>query len=431
MAPKKLAVTSKMLQALLTRIGSASSGTKSTLLARFQRDVQQPGFFDRQHGRAPNEGVQSDKLRIVSIDMGIKNLAFCDAEISRASADEQDFSAHMHVLRWKKLDLMGSAAPKSSPSSTEDDGVEDAADEEGDPFSPSALSKTAHRLIVDEILSANPDLILIERQRWRSGGGSAVQQWTVRVNTLEAMLWAVLETVKQGGGLPLPPGENRRSEVRKHGYSVHAVDPKRVGQYWLCQHARALHSRTTTTPAGNLLAPSNDARDPEDTNSPPEPPNPPKNPSRSKAEKSAKIALLRAWLSSSPRSTAPSTPPSMPVITFTIAPAAEATLRALLPNTKTKTKTKVKTSAPRRKKAETDGEDELESAEEIPVTELKKLDDVADCFLQAAAWVAWEGGRGVLLGCSGVEGEEKEKEKGKGGVDEGRVVRMLERCGQI
>lgn len=428
MAPKKLAVTSKALQALLTRIGSASSGTKSTLLARFQRDVQQPGFFNRQHGRAPNEGVQSEKLRIVSIDMGIKNLAFCDAEISRASLDKQDFSAHMHVLRWKKLDLMGSAAPKSSPSSTEDDGVEDAADEEGDPFSPSALSKTAHRLIVDEILSANPDLILIERQRWRSGGGSAVQQWTVRVNTLEAMLWAILETVKQGSGLPLPPNENRRPEVRKHGYSVHAVDPKRVGQYWLSQHARALHERNADAAA------LDDARDPEDINSPPEPPNPPKNPSRSKAEKSAKIALLRAWLSSSPRSTAPSTSPSMPVIAFTIAPAAEATLRALLPkpNTKPKTKTKVKTSAPRRNKAETDGEEEL--ADDIPVKDLKKLDDVADCFLQAAAWVAWEGGRGVLLGCSGVEGEEKEKEKGKGEggvVDEERVVRMLERCGQM
>lgn len=69
------------------------------------------------------------------------------------------------------------------------------------------------------------------------------------------------------------------------------------------------------------------------------------------------------------------------------------------------------------------GADEL--VEEIPVAEIKKLDDVADCFLQAAAWVAWEGGRGQLLASSGVEGGTK----GKGGVDEGRVLRMLERCG--
>lgn len=412
MAPKKLAVTSKALQALLTRIGSASSGTKSTLLARFQRDVQQPGFFNRQHGRATNEGMQSDKLRIVSIDMGIKNLAFCDAEISRASLDKQDFSAHMHVLRWKKLDLMGSPASKASPSSTEDDGAEDAADEEGDQFSPSALSKTAHRLIVEEILSANPDRILIERQRWRSGGGSAVQQWTVRVNTLEAMLWAVLETVKQGGGLPLTSNDNRRPGVSSHGYQVYAVDPKRVGQYWLGQHARALHERN----ADAALALSNDVETSSHLNEPSEPAKKPNPPSRSKAEKSAKIALLRSWLASSPLSTSPSTPPSMPSINFTIAPAAEATLQALLPKTKTK-------AVRRKKAAEMGGADEL--VEEIPVAEIKKLDDVADCFLQAAAWVAWEGGRGQLLASSGVEGGTK----GKGGVDEGRVLRMLERCG--
>ena len=411
MAPKKLAVTSKALQALLTRIGSASSGTKSTLLARFQRDVQQPGFFNRQHGRAPNEGVQSDKLRIVSIDMGIKNLAFCDAEISRVSANKQDFSAHMHVLRWKKLDLMGSTASKSSPSTAEDDSVEDAADEEGDRFSPSALSKTAHRLIVEEILSANPDLILIERQRWRSGGGSAVQQWTVRVNTLEAMLWAILETVKQGGGLPLTSNDNQRPGASSHGYRVHAVDPKRVGQYWLGQHARALHERN----ADAALAPSSDVETcphPDEPSEPAEKPKP--RSSRSKAEKSAKIALLRSWLSSSPLSTSPSTP----AIAFTIAPAAQATRQALLPKPRTKTKT----NAVRRKRAaETGGADALPGGE-TPATEIKKLDDVADCFLQAAAWVAWEASRAQLLASSGTKGE-------GGVVDEGRVLRMLERRG--
>lgn len=421
MAPKKLAVTSKALQALLTRIGSASSGTKSTLLARFHRDVQRTGLFERQHGRATNEGMQSDKLRIVSIDMGIKNLAFCDAEISRVSANKQDFSAHMHVLRWKKLDLVSGTDSKSSPSSAEDDSAESAADEEGDQFSPSVLSKTAHRLIVEEILSADPDIILIEKQRWRSGGGSAVQQWTVRVNTLEAMLWAILETVKQGGGLP--PSNNRGSEVSSHGYHVHAVDPKRVGQYWLGQHARALQERSAGAAVGDALVLSNDdARESEHLEEEEEKGKKTKPPSRSKAEKSAKIAILRSWLTSSPLSTSPSTPASMPQIAFTIAPTAEATRQALLPRTKPKTK-----AVCRKKAAKIGGVEEL-LGEGIPATEIKKLDDVADCFLQAAAWVAWEGNRGQLLALSGVEGAMKGE--GKGGlVDEGRVLRMLERCG--
>lgn len=417
MAPKKPAITSKALQALLTRIGSASSGTKSTLLARFQRDVQRPGFFERRHGRATNEGTQSDKLRVVSIDMGIKNLAFCDAEVSRASANEQDFSVHMHVLRWKKLDLVGGTASKSSPSPA---GDEDAADEESDQFSPSVLSRTAHRLIVEEVLSANPDVILIEKQRWRSGGGSAVQQWTVRVNTLEAMLWAILETVKQGGGLP-PTDDNPSQEARRHGYQVHAVDPKRVGQYWLSQHALALQGRSL--PAAALHdARESDTLPSEEAESATSPPAK-KPPSRSKAEKSAKIALLRAWLAACPPSTAPSTPPSASTIAFSVAPAAEVTWQALLPKPKAKTKTKTK-AARGQKAAENGVVEELEVllGEDIPATAaIRKLDDVADCFLQAAAWVAWEGNRGLLLG--DLEGG------GKGVVDEGRVVGMLERCG--
>ena len=468
MAPKKLAVTSKALQALLTRIGSASSGTKPTLLARFQRDVQQPGFFNRRHGcDAPKEGVQSDKLRVVSIDMGIKNLAFCDAEISRASTTNtaQQFDAHMHVLRWKKLDLVGGAESKSTyPAMGDEEGTASALDEEeGDQFSPSVLSKTAHRLIVEEILSARPDIILIEKQRWRSGGGSAVQQWTVRVNTLEAMLWAILETVKQqGGGLGLAPHNDnnnkknkQRPETSQHGYRVYAVDPKRVGQYWLSQHARALQSRGTASAAvsaagEDALLPSNYSSSalgpshPEESQEEGESSKKTKKPhlTRSKAEKSAKIAILRSWLTSPSSSTtttsfstAPSTSPGMPKISFTIASEAEATRQALLPKTKSKTKPKIV----RRKKAETSSSsssaiEEVVLGEEIPTTEIKKLDDVADAFLQAAAWVAWEGMRGLLLGVQEegeMEGKGKEG-KGKGDVvDEGRVLRMVERCGEL
>lgn len=418
MAPKKAAVTTKSLQALLTRIGSASSGTKSSLLARFQRDVQRPGFSYEQTKRRlerANSGCQ--KLRIVSIDMGIKNLAFCDAEVSHPATGNDNrfnFDAHMDILRWKKLDLVSSAKfnntgfkPKDAHEAVD---VPDT-DADTDLFSPSVLSKTAYRLIVQEVLRVDPDVILIEKQRWRSGGGSAVQQWTVRVNTLEAMLWAILETLKQSR----QSSDNQDMAAGERAYQVHAVDPKRVGQYWLGQHARALQERDEDALALDVVALSRQSEEFEDAEGPEAGTKVVKKPSRSKAEKSAKIAILRSWLANNTMSTTPSSPSTTPCITFSIGPSAASTRDALLPQGKTRR---------RRKTAKTAGSD-AQLTDGVPATaEMTKLDDITDCFLQAAAWVAWESNRLQLMAVAG-GGSLKGLSLA---VDEKQILGMVKEC---
>ncbi|KAF9693850.1 hypothetical protein EKO04_008213 [Ascochyta lentis] len=325
MAPRKPTVTAKVLQALLTRIGSASSGTKSTLLARFQREIQQPSVFHRlSEGKKQPHKPWNRKLRVVSIDMGIKNLAFCDAEVvypATESASEPSLHASMNILRWKKIDLVGSTSEKKNHLLSE---ASESAEDDANPYSPSVLSRTAHRLIKEEVLSVNPDIILIEKQRWRSGGGSAVQQWTVRVNTLEAMLWAILETLK-----PTAHGAGKNGE--KHGYRVYAVDPKRVGQYWLSRHARALEERNEQLTTTTITTADEPEPEPEIETETPRSKTPPPQP-RSKAEKSAKLSLLRSWLTQQPMSTTPSTPLLTPCISFHVAPAAQRTLHAVVPS---------------------------------------------------------------------------------------------------
>lgn len=374
MAPKKPALTAKALQALLSRIGSATSGTKSALLERFQRNLPRVYSPARPAENAPR------KIRVVSIDMGIKNLAFCDAEVQlprQGSGARDACAATMHVLRWKKLDL---AAPANT---TEDEDTDAGAGTEEDdgPFSPARLSKTAYALITEHVLSAAPDVVLIEKQRWRSGGGSAVQQWTLRVNTLEAMLWAVLETLKRN-----------RSGAAAGGVAVRAVDPKRVGAYWLGLHARAAAA------AGAGAADGADAVGAAESS---------KTLSRSRADKSAKIAVLRGWLADGIMSSLPSTPARTPHMTFTVAASADATRQSVLR----------RGPAPRTKKARA-----LEAGGELSAVEMKKLDDVADCFLQAAAWVAWEANRGQLLAVCG---------SGAGVVDEARIMAMVGEIGGV
>ncbi|KAF1940777.1 ribonuclease H-like protein [Clathrospora elynae] len=382
MAPKPRTVTAKALQALLTRIGSASSGTKAVLQDRFSRDINKSLLFTRHPGWETSRPTDL-KLRIVSIDMGIKNLAFCDAEISYPT--KNSLNATMEIVKWEKIDLVKTTRHLRShlPSSkaTERGSAED--DEDVDPYSLSVLSSTAYKLIKNTILAGAPDVVLIEKQRWRSGGGSAIQQWTVRVNTLEGMLWAVLETLRSERVVVLPRLRDRED---KRDYEVFGVDPKRVGHYWLGQN---MHTLSSTEQEGLVVkrpaAPSAEVEEPgEDEGGVPTK----KKLTRSKAEKKIKIAILRSWLSSNLPSTAHTTSGTAPVITFRIGANAESTRQALCSPKK----------SPRRRKTDREEGTNMVKVEDIGETELKKLDDVTDCFLQAAAWVSWESNRLQLLG---------------------------------
>jgi len=382
MAPKSRTVTVQILQALLTRIGSASSGKKDVLVARLEKDVRQPRLFNLRpewKQRLSDTDPRSPKLRIMSIDMGIKNLAYCHVEVGYPSGDTM--KPTIDIIKWDKLNLVPATKdlrqhiPKPDPinEKTAD------ADEEVDVYSLPVLSQTAYRFIQNTVLNDSPDIILIERQRWRSASSPAIQQWTVRVNTLEAMLWAILETLRTQR---LTNTSRPKIEVRKRDYEVQGVDPKRVGMYWIGQHAKAVAQQDDE--AMLALAQKEDkammalvARgDPKAKVG--------KKIPRSKAEKKAKIALLREWLSSDPATTASSMPDSAPMISFTIGEGAATARRALsLPSP----------SHSRKKKSKANNDGGVAGEDDVQGTDMKKLDDITDCCLQAAAYVAWESNR--------------------------------------
>ncbi|KAF7585076.1 hypothetical protein BBP40_000908, partial [Aspergillus hancockii] len=87
-------------------------------------------------------------------------------------------------------------------------------------FSPAFYSQQAYTLINTLLATYQPTHILIERQRFRTGGGSAVQEWTLKVGVFEGMLYAVLYALKQersgAGSAPVVLG----------------VEPQRVARFW-------------------------------------------------------------------------------------------------------------------------------------------------------------------------------------------------------
>jgi cruciform cutting endonuclease 1 len=297
----------------------------------------------------------------MSIDMGIKNLAFCDSIVSYP--EKGSLNASMTVMRWEKINLVPATTVTSSPPLDSNKISLDADEDEGQ-YSLSVLSRTAYHLIKDTILTANPDIILIEKQRWRSGGGSAIQQWTVRVNTFEGMLWAILRTLSCESHL----------SGKERDYQVFGVDPKRVGYYWLGQSAERLAGAKKASVVESTQV---DVENDVSTK---------KKMSRTKMEKKAKIALLRSWLTPTSASTAPTSRDATPIISFTFDARAENSLRALISPSKSKQTRK-------KSKNQTKELTNAANALDIPETELKKLDDITDCFLQAAAWVSWESNR--------------------------------------
>jgi cruciform cutting endonuclease 1 len=423
MAPKQPTLTAKALQALLMRIGSASSGTKNLLFGRFKQDMARPSPLHRltQPNEKSKETPDQQYLRVMSIDMGIKNLAYCVSNLrcSSGSNVSNQSSAAVNISAWKKIDLIERTREYRAHSSSFGVAEEETnTDEELDPYSLAVLSHTAYRLVTQEVLSHKPDIILIEKQRWRSGGGSAIQQWTIRVNTLEAMLWAILETLKHSAHTFDAHGKSADT-VDAHGkvantnpgYEVFAVDPKRVGHYWLAQHARVAAEKTGSETADMPLV-SGDSTGEE------EPPAQGKKLNRSKAEKKAKIGLLRSWLTLNPASSAPSTPSCYPAITFTFDTDTESARQAICtPSTQAGRKKSSKRAILKETQKKQDMVTELE-VDAIGDTELKKLDDVTDCFLQAAAWMSWELNRLQLLN--------EHSKGGKEPLDEVAVLKMLD-----
>ncbi|MCJ1390469.1 hypothetical protein MMC18_003328 [Xylographa bjoerkii] len=199
------------LKALATATGLPSSGTKPLLTARLLASLP----ISKLYHPDPASNDTSTTPRILSIDMGIRNLAYCQLALparwpASHTSNQAAPSALPVVEAWDRIAV--APRPASAPSETPPT---------KEPFDPATYAPHALSLLSSLILAAAPSpptTILIERQRFRSLGSSSVQEWTLRVNMFEAMLHAVLHTLRAH---------------RIWEGDVYAVEPGRVQAFWL------------------------------------------------------------------------------------------------------------------------------------------------------------------------------------------------------
>ncbi|KAI1813100.1 mitochondrial resolvase Ydc2 [Poronia punctata] len=350
------ALRASQLKRLSFLCGLPTTGRKDELIARLAlaNSNTSPPVVTKTKKKAKSS---SSPPVVLSIDLGIKNLAFSlltpdskrNGRSSNSAANGLHGSANTAPIpitlhAWRRLSLLD-----LGPNSDGGGGSEECSPLSAGFFAPAALAITTNNFLQDTILQLRPlpTHILIERQRWRSGGAAAIQEWTVRVNTLEAMLHASLRTLRDLG---------------VWGGEVVPVKPERVGQFFLLGQDQVkpeeAEAESAERPAGKRRTKKTSAE-----------------------SKKAKIDLMSRWLDGSDLVVSPGNVETRHMLDAYIAA------------------TKRKKPRPRRSKVA----DAADISEEGPIERKAKLDDLTDSLMQGIAWLRWQENTSLLNSEGGVE----------------------------
>ncbi|KIV90814.1 hypothetical protein PV10_05421 [Exophiala mesophila] len=219
-------LTLSKLHKLAVLVGSPCSGTKSTRLEGIRQALKNaPGS---------TQIPQHHEVSLLSIDMGIRNLAFAHikAPLKPGNGRSTYPQYGTPVLEaWHRISVSQSPSINDKmvsvdhdPTGRHNSQIKAKTKVAKESFEPVDYAGHAHSLVQLLLHDYKPTQILIERQRFRSGGQSAVQEWTIRVGVFEGMIYAVLRTLLEQGNVDL---------------EVNPMLPPRVNRLWLQGRAPA------------------------------------------------------------------------------------------------------------------------------------------------------------------------------------------------
>lgn len=258
------------LKSLARETGIPTSGRKDELRQRLNDGFVTSVFLNGagHHDSLKKRRKEGGKMSVLSIDMGIQNLAFAHLIVRppETISDTRDAYGGKKGLvtlnAWHRIGVQELGAASPSPATQDAEAeiklqsllppsafrtfttkkqlLEEIDDTEEHPtktavagnknFEPDTLSHNAFVLLSSLLQAYKPTHILIERQRFRSGGQSAVLEWSLRVGVFEGMLHAVLRTMRELGRFN--KSQNRDGGVVVDGLEVHPISPARIMQFW-------------------------------------------------------------------------------------------------------------------------------------------------------------------------------------------------------
>ena len=212
------------LRRIAHAIGTKISGVKPDVIRRIGLGLE--GCQYKRAGLAdpldPTAPVTPREMRILSIDMGVQNLAYANFVVPpdwRKRIDDPNRPRPV-LTAWKRLavqdivHLKNQAEPHRPPKAVQKEHNLDRSDErEMDSIHPAMFAEYAYNLVSYLVDTHNPTHVLIERQRLRSNRGPNVFEWVLRVGMFESMINSSLYTLQRERGLNI---------------FVDAIDPGRV-----------------------------------------------------------------------------------------------------------------------------------------------------------------------------------------------------------
>lgn len=325
------------LKQLAFKCGLSTSGTKPLLTQRLLDEVSlHPPA--KKNAKQPWTNTKEARTRILSIDMGIRNLAYCVLDVPTGAVKDpgsekrRKDAALPCIHAWHRLAV--SSAPTLKPA---DLNIEPVLPAQKEAFDPATLSAAAYTLLRHRLLTSDPTLVLIERQRFRSMGSKHILEWTIRVNMFESILYAVLCTLREEGVW--------KGEVR-------SIAPGKVGPFWIGEEEATSHPATVGGDGDVKAGSKRKARMSQ---------------SAKIKSKGLKMDLVRSWLESGN-------------VVVLGNPEVEEMARAYREKWD---------RMPGRRKGSGGVVEEGEK--------MGKLDDLADCLLQGMAWVRWEENKRAMV----------------------------------
>ena len=256
--------------------GVPQSGPKLSLVRRIRRAILQCQVpIPRNNGRPSGGLCNSEReyasgMNILSIDVGIRNLGVAHFVVSnvndgdivnarpilnawyRVRVSDIDVSSDANVdldldtasSQGEQLDDAGEGSqPLEMSESMSEQRIAEAEDHDNKrtkrkigkrkgnfSFTLPAYAARAYAVLDSLLEKHQPTHVLIERQRFRSVGSSAVQEWTLRVGIFEAMLHATLHTYRKRELLRNQSSQEHQSPAATP--LVFVVEPQRVLRYW-------------------------------------------------------------------------------------------------------------------------------------------------------------------------------------------------------
>lgn len=458
------------LQSIARATGIPSSGRKDELRQRIHEELLTSCFLSerrrRRQWRHENEFEGEDNVRqrrdgsandipttssssskkqqerewvmsILSIDMGIQNLAFAHLIVQPArhqyvadgdGDDAQKSRGSITLNAWHRIAVQELPAASSLKKTQAQDhlrcstGAEAVVDlqqilppsvfrtftsraaangttklkKENANFDPDNLARHAFVLLYSLLQAYKPTHILIERQRFRSAGQSAVLEWSLRVGVFEGMLHAVLSTMRELSRFDDSQGpSNNNAQYLARNLEVYTVSPARVMQSWddsarfdnstdikntdasqsrkngtLTQKQRNV-KRIKMDIVGDILAASSGLLQ--------------------AGEERRRLSCWDVGIASSSSSTTIQTDEPRGFETKGVNDVVDAFLRRWNPrlyNANTHDSATVSTTTKKRTKS---------SSAQQQMNSMDKIDDLADCFLQGVTWLEWQAKRARIV----------------------------------